>query len=155
MYYIQFSSVQFISVQSLSRVRLFATPWIAACQDSLFITISRSSLRLTVHRVRDAIQPLVIAKVIAFFALLKFAICYWNTFLNKCVYTSFSWRRAWQLTPVLLPGESPWTEEPGGLQSMGLSRVFSNITVQKHQFFGTQPSSQCNSHILTWLLEKP
>ena len=30
-----------------------------------------------------------------------------------------SWRRAWQPTPVFLPGESPWTEEPGGLQSMG------------------------------------
>ena len=29
------------------------------------------------------------------------------------------WRRAWQPTPVFLPGESPWTEEPGGLQSMG------------------------------------
>ena len=43
----QFSSVQFSSFQSLSRVRLFATPWIAAPQASLFITISRSSLRLT------------------------------------------------------------------------------------------------------------
>ena len=31
--------------------------------------------------------------------------------------------RAWQPTPVLLPGESPWTEEPGGLQSMGLQRA--------------------------------
>ena len=41
------------------------------------------------------------------------------------------------------------------LQSKGLSRVFSNTTVQKHQFFGTQPSSQSNSHIYTWLLEKP
>ena len=41
------------------------------------------------------------------------------------------------------------------LQSMGLSRVFSNTTVQKHQFFGTQPSSQSNSHIHIWLLEKP
>ena len=39
------------------------------------------------------------------------------------------------------------------LQSKGLSRVFSNTTVQKHQFFGTQPSSQSNSHIHTWLLE--
>ena len=38
---------QFSSVQSLSRVRLFATPWIAACQASLSITNSRSSLRLT------------------------------------------------------------------------------------------------------------
>ena len=41
------------------------------------------------------------------------------------------------------------------LQSKGLSRVFSNITVQKHQFFDAQPSSQSNSHIHTWPLEKP
>ena len=41
------------------------------------------------------------------------------------------------------------------LQSKGLSRVFSNITVQKQQFFGAQPSSQSNSHIHTWPQEKP
>ena len=41
------------------------------------------------------------------------------------------------------------------LQSKGLSRVFSNTTIQKHQFFGPQLSSQSNSHIYTWLLEKP
>ena len=41
------------------------------------------------------------------------------------------------------------------LQSKGLSRVFSNTTVQKHLFFGTQLSSQSNSHIHTWPLEKP
>ena len=41
------------------------------------------------------------------------------------------------------------------LQSKGLSRVFSNTTIQKHQFFGAQPSSQSNSHIHTWPLEKP
>ena len=41
------------------------------------------------------------------------------------------------------------------LQSKGLSRVFSNTTVQKHQFFDIQPSSWSNSHIQTWLLEKP
>ena len=40
------------------------------------------------------------------------------------------------------------------MQSKGLSRVFSNTTVQKHQFFGTQSSSQSNSYIHTWLLEK-
>jgi len=33
------------------------------------------------------------------------------------------WRRAWQPTPVFLPGKSSWTEEPGGLQSIGLHRV--------------------------------
>ena len=41
------------------------------------------------------------------------------------------------------------------LQSKGLSRVFSNTTVQKHQFFGAQPSSQSNPHIHTWPEEKP
>ena len=41
------------------------------------------------------------------------------------------------------------------LQSKGLSRVFSSPIVQKHQFFGTQLSSQSNSHIHTWPLEKP
>ena len=41
------------------------------------------------------------------------------------------------------------------LQSKGLSRVFSNPTLQKHQFFGAQLSSQFNSHIHTWLREKP
>ena len=41
------------------------------------------------------------------------------------------------------------------LQSKGLSRVFSNTIVQKHQFFGAQLSSQSNSHIHTWPLEKP
>ena len=41
------------------------------------------------------------------------------------------------------------------LQSKGLSRVFSSTTVQKHQFFGAQPSSQSNCHIHTWPQEKP
>ena len=41
------------------------------------------------------------------------------------------------------------------LQSKGLSRVFSNTTVQKHQFFGAQPFSQSSSHIHTWPQEKP
>ena len=45
------------SVHSLSRVRLFVTPWTAVCQASLFITNSQSSLKLNVHRVSDAIQP--------------------------------------------------------------------------------------------------
>ena len=51
-----------------------------------------------------------------------------------------------------------WPSEWTGwisLQSKGLSRVFSNTTVQKHQFFGAQPSSQSNSHLHTWPQEKP
>ena len=41
------------------------------------------------------------------------------------------------------------------LQFKGFSRIFSSTTLQKHQFFGTQPSLWSNSHICTWLLEKP
>ena len=57
--------------------------------------------------------------------------------------------------PKKSQGWSP-TEWTGwiSLQSKGLSRVFSNTTVQNHQFFGTQLSSQSSSHIDTWLLEK-
>ena len=44
--------------------------------------------------------------------------CGFHTWVGK-----ISWRRTWQPTPVYLPGESPWTEEPGGLQSMRLQRV--------------------------------
>ena len=49
---------------------------------------------------------------------------------------------------------SEWTHWIS-LQSKGLSRVFSNTTVQKHQFSGAQPSSQSYSHIYTWPQEKP
>ena len=59
----------------------------------------------------------------------------------------------------LLPNTQGWSllEWTGwiSLQSKGLSRVFSNTTVQKHQFFGAQLSSQSNSHIHTWPQEKP
>ena len=52
---------------------------------------------------------------------------------------------------------SPFNEHSGliSLQSKGLSRIFSNTTAQKPQFFGAQLSLYSNSHIHTWLLEKP
>ena len=63
------------------------------------------------------------------------------------------------LASVLLMNTQDWS--PLGwtgwisLQSKGFSRVFSKTAVQKHWFFGAQLSSQSNSHIHTWLLEKP
>ena len=61
-------------------------------------------------------------------------------------------------TSVLPMNTQDWSLKWTGwisLQSKGLSRVFSNTTVQKHQFFSARLSSQSNSHIHTWLLEKP
>ena len=57
--------------------------------------------------------------------------------------------QSFQWTPTLL-----WWTGWISLQSKRLSRVFSNNTVQKHQFFGAQPSSQSNYHTHTWPLEK-
>ena len=63
------------------------------------------------------------------------------------------------LARVLPMNTQDWSPLEGtgwiSLQSKGLSRVFSNTTVQKHQFFSAQPSSQSSSHIHTWPLEKP
>ena len=62
---------------------------------------------------------------------------------------------AWVL-PMNIQDWFPWgLTGMISLQSKGLSRVFSNTTVQKHQFFSAQFSSQSNSHIHTWPLEKP
>ena len=68
------------------------------------------------------------------------------------------WPKYWSFSFSIIPSK----EIPGliwtgwiSLQSKGLSRVFSNTTVQTHQFFGAQPSSQSNSHIHTWPQEKP
>ena len=71
------------------------------------------------------------------------------------------WLKYWSFSFSIIPSKeipgwspSEWTGWIS-LQSKGLSRVFSNTTVQKHQFFHTQLSSESNSHIHTWPLEKP
>ena len=67
--------------------------------------------------------------------------------------------QSWVSATVLSMNTQDWSplEWTGwiSLQSKGLSGVFSNTTVQKHQFVGSQPSSQSNSHIHTWPQEKP
>ena len=81
--------------------------------------------------------------------------------LFKWVTLHIRWPKYWNVSFNI----SPSNEHSGvislgwtgwlSLQSKGLSRVFSNTTVQKHQFFGPQPSSPSNSHIHTWPQEKP
>ena len=148
--------VGFSSVQSLSRVRLFATPWIAAPQASLAITNSRSSLRLS--PLSQWCHPAISSSVV------PFSSCPQSPPASESFPMSqlFAW--GGQSTGVsalasYLPKKSQgWSpsEWTGwiSLQSKGLSRVFSNITVQKHQLFGAQLSSQSNSHIHTWPVEK-
>ena len=63
-----------------------------------------------------------------------------------------SWRRAWQSTPVFLPGESPWTEEPGMLQSKGLlSRVRPFATPWSAARQAPLPMGILQARILEWI----
>ena len=54
--------------------------------------------------------------------MVKYLPVMWEAWNNPYI-GKIPWKRAWQPIPVFLPGESPWTEEPGGLQSMGLKRL--------------------------------
>ena len=151
-------STQFSSVQSLSRVRLFGTTWIAARQASLSNTISRSSLKLTSIESQWC-HPSTSSSVIPFSSCPQ-SLPASGSFPMSQLFTrggqSIGVSPSASVLPKKSQGWSPseWTGWIS-LQSKGLSRVFSNTTVQKHQFFGTQLSSQSNSHIHTWPLEKP
>ena len=150
-------SVQIRSDQSLSRVWLFETPWIAACQASLSITNSRSSLRLTSIESVMPSSPLILCRPLLLLPPIPPSI---RVFPMTQL---FKW--GGQSTRVSAWASFPPKKSQGwsalewtgwiSLQSKGLSRVFSKTTVPKHQFFGAQSSSQSNSHIHTWPQEKP
>ena len=135
-------SCKFSSVQFLSHVWLFATPWTAARQESLSITSSRSLSKLmSVELVMPSnhlilchpllLPPSIFPSIRVFSN--KSALCirwpkYWsfsfNTSHSNAHSGLISFRMVWWIS----------------LQSKGLSRVFSNTTVQKHQFFSSQLS---------------
>ena len=150
-------SVQFSSVQSLSRVRLFATPWIAARQASLSITISRSSLKL---KYIESVMPFshrILCRPLFLLPPIPPSIRVFSSESTlRMIWPKYGVSALASFLPKKSQGWSPsqWTGWIS-LQSKGLSRVFSNTTVQKHQFFGAQPSSQCNSHIHPRPQEKP
>ena len=146
-----------ISVQSLSRVRLFATPWTVARQASLSITNSQAySNSCPLSR---RCHPTISSSVVPFSSCLP-SFPEWGSFLVSEFFTSGGQSIRVSASALVLPvniqdwfslGWTGWIS----LQSKGLSRVFSNTTVQKHQFFSAQLSLWSNSHIHTWLLEKP
>ena len=138
------------SVQSLSRVRIFANPWTAAHQDSLSITNSRSLLKLvSIELVMPSnhlifCHPLLLPSI---FPSIKVFSNESALRIRRPKYWSFSFNiSASNEYSGLISFMMYWLDL---LQSKGLSRVFSNTTVEKHLFFGAQLSSQSNSHIYT------
>ena len=154
---ISISSVQFSSLQSLSLVQLFANPWIAARQASLSITNSRSSAD---SRPSSPWCYLAISSLVVPFSSCPQSLPASESFPMSQLFAWGGQRTGASALASFLPKKSQgWSPSEWtvwiSLQSKGLSRVFSNTTVQKHQFFSTQLSSQSNSHIHTWPLEKP
>ena len=147
---------RYSSVQSLNCVRLFLTPWITARQASLSITNFRSSLRLT--SIYRWCHPTISSSVVPFSSCPQ-SVPASESFPMSQLFPSGGQSIGVSASTSVLPmntqdwflGWTGWIS----LQSRGLSRVFSNTTVQKHQFVGAQPSSQSNSHIHTWPQEKP
>ena len=147
------------SVQSLSLVRPFVTPWIAAHQASLSITSQLLELaQIHVHWVGDAIQP---SHPLSPLSLPAFSLSQHQGLFPRCQFSPSGgqWMGVSASASVLPMNVQDWFTLGWtgwiSLQSKGLSRVFFNTTFQKHQFFGAQPSLWFNSHILSWPLEKP
>ena len=142
------SAFHMMSVQ-LSHVQLFSTPWTAACQASLSITNSRSLLKLMSTKSAMPSNQVILCCSLLLLPLIIPSI---RVFFNESV-LHVRWLKYWSFSFSISP-----SYEYSGLTSFridwfdlfavqGLSRVLSSTAVQKHQFFGTQPSLWSNSLI--------
>ena len=146
----------FSSVQSLSHVWLFETPWTAARQGLLFFTNSWSlgklmSIELVIPSNHLILYPPVL--------LLPSIFPSNRVFSNESVFR-ISWQKCWRFNFSIGPSNEysglisfrmTWSIS---LQAKGLSRILSNTTVQNHQLFIAHHSLWNNCHIHTWQLEK-
>ena len=141
------------SVQLLSHVQLFVTPWTAACQASLSITNSRSLIEL-----------MSIKWVMPFNHLIFYHPLLLLTSISPRIRVFSNVSSTHQVAKVLKLQHQSFQKYSGlasfrltgwiSSRSKELPRVFSNTTVQKHQSLGTQLSLWSNFYIHTWLMEK-
>ena len=132
--------LDFISVQSLSRVQLCVIPWTAACQDSLSITNCQSLLKLMSIQSVMPSNHLILCRPLLLPPSIFLNI---RVFFNPSV-LCIRWPKYWSFTFSISPSNdysgliSFRMDLLDLLESKGLSSVFSNTTIQKHQFFSTQ-----------------
>ena len=133
------------SVQSLSCVRLFATPWIAARQASLSITNSQSPPKpMSTESVMSSSHLIISSSVVPFFSCPQ-SFPASGSFQMSQLFTSGGRSIGVSALASVLPMNTQDSSPLGwtgwiSLQSKGFSRVFSNTTIQKHQFFSAQLS---------------
>jgi len=151
MYFSQFSSVQSLSHIQLCNPMNHSTPGLPVHHQLLEFTQTH------IHQVGDPSSHLILCHPLLLLPPIPPSI---RVFSNEST-LRMRWPKYWSFSFSKTPSNKHQDWSPLGwtgwisLKSKGLSRVFSSTTVQKHQFFGTQPSSQSSSHIHTWLLEKP
>ena len=147
----------FVVVQLLSPIWFFVTPWTAAHQASLSITNFHSSLELMSIELVMTSNHLTLCHPLLLLPSIFPSI---KVFFNELTLLSVGQSIGVSASASVLPmniqdwfplGLTGWIS----LQSKRLSRVFSNTTVQKHQFFSAQFSFWSSSHIHTWPQEKP
>ena len=146
----------FVFVQSLSHVWLFVTPWATSHQASLSFTIFQSLLKLmSIESVMPSNHLILFCPLLLFSVFPRIRVFSSESALGirwlKCYSFSFSISPSNEYSG-LISFRIDWFDL---LAVQGLSRVFSNTTVQKHQFFSAQLSLWSNSHTHTWPLEKP
>ena len=149
--------VHFSSVQSLSRVRLLATPWTAARQASLSVTNSRSPpIPMSIESVMPSNHLILCCPLLLLLSI----------FLSIRVFSNESalqirWPKYWSFSfnispsneqPRLISFRMDWLDL---LAVHGTLKSLLQHHSSKHQFAGAQLSWQSNSHIHTWPLEKP
>ena len=146
------------SVQFSHSVVFFATPWTTACQASLSITDFQSLLKLmsiesvmpSNHLTLSPLSPPVFNQ--SFPASSSFPMCWLFASDGQSIGSSTSAT----VLPMNIQGWFPLgLTDLIFLLSKGLLSIFSSTTIRNHQSFSSQPSLWSNSHICTWLLEKP
>ena len=147
------------SVKSLSHVWPFETPWTTAHQASLSIINSQSLLKLMSIESVMTSSHLILYRPLLLLPSIFLSIRVFSNESFLCIRWSKYWNFSFSFSPANKYSGLISLGLIGliSLQSKGLSRAFSNTTVQKHQFFCTQPSFSMVqlSHAHTWLLEKP
>ena len=143
--------LQFTSVQFSHSVRLFVTPWTVARQASLSITNSWSLLKLMPIRLMMPSNHLILCHPLLLLPSIFPSIRVFSNEAALCI----RWPKYWSFS-FSISTSNEYSEFISlgltcliSLQFKGLSRVFSNTTVQKHQFFSAQLSLWSNCHIHT------
>ena len=146
-----------VVVQTLSHIWLFATPWMAACQVFLSFTISQSLLKLMSIKSAMPSNHLILCYPLLLFPSIFPSTRVFSKESVLCIRWPKYWRFSFNIStsneyPGLISYRIDWLDL---LESKRLTRVVSNTTISKNQFFGAHLSLWSSSHIQTWLLEKP